>query len=71
MRPFGFVWKPVYQVTMKDVIKETGMSQGGIYRYYANFYDILFALIERESQYNDFRKNVDDLFDWPNTRNGS
>ena len=25
--------KPVYQVTMKDVIKETGMSQGGIYRY--------------------------------------
>ena len=55
--------KPVYQVTMKDVIKETGMSQGGIYRYYANFYDILFALIERESQYNDFRKNVDDLFE--------
>ncbi len=37
--------KPVYQVTMKDVIKETGMSQGGIYRYYANFYDILFGLL--------------------------
>lgn len=37
--------KPVYQVTMKDVIKETGnMSQGGIYRYYANFYDIFICL---------------------------
>lgn len=55
--------KPLYHVTMNDVIKETGMCQGGIYRYYANFHDILFALIERESQYDDFRKNVDDLFE--------
>lgn len=28
--------KPVMMVTMQDVIEETGLSQGGIYRFYKN-----------------------------------
>lgn len=27
--------KPLYQITMRDIIKKAGFSQGAIYRYYA------------------------------------
>lgn len=37
--------KPVMMVTMQDVIEETGLSQGGIYRFYKNLDEILSAMI--------------------------
>lgn len=40
--------KPVYEVSMRDIISESGFSQGGIYRYFSNIDDILVELINRE-----------------------
>lgn len=37
--------KPVLMVNMQDVIEETGLSQGGIYRFYKNLDEILSAMI--------------------------
>ena len=31
-----FQRKPAYSVTMKDIVKESGLSQGGVYKYYSN-----------------------------------
>ncbi|MCR4939270.1 MAG: hypothetical protein K5930_04060 [Treponemataceae bacterium] len=37
--------KPVEMVTMTDLIQETGLSQGGIYRFYKNLDEILCDMI--------------------------
>ena len=37
--------KPVEMVTMMDVIEETGLSQGGIYRFYKDLDNILSDVI--------------------------
>ena len=37
--------KPVSMVTMTDIINETGMAQGNIYRYYTDLDDIFSAMI--------------------------
>ena len=29
--------KPVYDVAMTDIVTETGMSQGGVYKYFNNY----------------------------------
>jgi len=52
--------KPLYEVSMRDVISETGLSQGGIYRYYSNLDEILVELINRESVLYDTTKLVDE-----------
>lgn len=45
--------KPVEMVTMLDVIEETGLSQGGIYRFYKNLDEILSAMISNlRTSYN-------------------
>jgi AcrR family transcriptional regulator len=54
--------KPLYEVTMRDIIEEIGISQGGIYRYYANFHDILFDLIDRETKDINLREKADVIF---------
>lgn len=41
--------KPMHEVSMRDVITESGLSQGGIYRYFSNLDDILIALINWKS----------------------
>ena len=41
--------KPLYEVSMRDIIAESGLSQGGIYRYFPNLTAILTALINRDS----------------------
>ena len=51
--------KPLYEVTMRDIIEEIGISQGGIYRYYAHFHDILFDLIDRETRDMNLREKTD------------
>ena len=45
--------KPVEMVTMMDVIEETGLSQGGIYKFYKNLDDVLSDMIAgMRSDYN-------------------
>lgn len=44
--------KPLYEMTMLDVIKEAGLSRGGIYRYFSDIDDVLVALINRETKNN-------------------
>ena len=45
--------KPVGMVTMTDVIEESGLSQGGIYRFYKDLDEILRdMIIEMRAQYN-------------------
>ena len=39
--------KPVEKVTMMDVIEETGLSQGGIYRFYKDLDEILSDMVTR------------------------
>lgn len=38
---------PLFQLSMRDIIKKTGFSQGAIYRYYANIDEIFIDLINR------------------------
>lgn len=54
--------KTVSTVTMQDIINETGLSQGGIYRFYRDideiFKDMLIELRERAS----IKKEIDEIF---------
>lgn len=40
--------KPLYSVTMKDIVTESGMSQGGVYKYFPNI-DAVFVSILNEA----------------------
>ena len=40
-----FLRKPAYSVTMKDIVKESGLSQGGVYKYYSSIDEIVVALL--------------------------
>ena len=42
-----FSKKPSYTVSMKDIIKESKLSHGGVYKYYSNIDDIIIALINK------------------------
>lgn len=41
--------KPLYQITMRDIIKKMGVSQGAIYRYYSGLEEIFMELMNRET----------------------
>jgi AcrR family transcriptional regulator len=53
--------KPLHQVTMKDIIRESGVSQGGIYRYYKSIDEILVEVINRSSSNIDNKKVIDSI----------
>ena len=59
--------KPLYEVTMKDIIEETGLSQGGIYRYYNNIHEIFFALADKETRDKQLREKTDAVLSSANT----
>lgn len=40
-----FLRNPAYSVTMKDIINESNLSQGGVYKYYSNIDDIVVSLL--------------------------
>ena len=54
-----FLRKGVHNTTMEDVISESGMSKGGVYRYYKSTSDMLFDLMEDGCEY---RYNIVDNF---------
>lgn len=53
--------KPVYYIRMQDIIFESGLSQGGIYRYYKNIDDILFSLMKRGAKNMDVKGPMDSI----------
>ena len=61
--------KPLHQITMKDVIRESGISQGGIYRYYKNIDEILVDVMNKSFSNIDFRQMVNNVI--INSKNSS
>ena len=53
--------KPLYLVTMRDVIKKAGFSQGVIYRYYANLDEIYVDYINKHTIFNVLEQRIDTL----------
>lgn len=53
--------KPLYLVTMRDIIKKAGFSQGIIYHYYASLDEIYVDYINRSTTYNLLETNIDIL----------
>lgn len=53
--------KPAYDVTMTDIVSETGMSQGGVYKYFNNIDKVLAALIDRANAQGNYREQIDEI----------
>jgi AcrR family transcriptional regulator len=51
--------KPIYLVTMKDIITEAGLSKGGIYLYFADIDELLVEVINRCNPEADYRDKID------------
>jgi AcrR family transcriptional regulator len=51
--------KPMHTVSMREIITESGLSQGNIYRYFSNLDDILVELINQKSTIYDIKELVD------------
>lgn len=54
--------KPVGMVTMTDIINETGMAQGGIYRYFEDIDDIFRAMILDIRESYSITEQTDEIF---------
>lgn len=56
--------KPVYSITMQELINETGMSQGAIYRYYSDIDQVLKDLwCELNQQEIQVKKEIDEVLE--------
>ncbi|MBP5605414.1 MAG: TetR/AcrR family transcriptional regulator [Ruminiclostridium sp.] len=55
--------KPVYDVTMSDIVAETGMSQGGVYKYFNNIYSVYAALIDEANSFGSQIGRIDEVMD--------
>lgn len=55
--------KPVYDVTMTDIVTETGMSQGGVYKYFNNIDLVLAALIDRANLQGNYMEQIDEIME--------
>lgn len=53
--------KPLYLITMRDIIKKAGFSQGAIYRYYSNIDEIYIDFINKNITYNLLEQKIDAL----------
>ncbi|MFW6288114.1 MAG: TetR/AcrR family transcriptional regulator [bacterium] len=53
--------KPLYEITMTDIIKETGLSQGGIYRYFSNLDEILIEVINKANSNINYKDDIDEI----------
>ena len=53
--------KPAYDLTMSDIVAETGLSQGGVYKYYGNIDLVLAALIDRANTQGDYFSQIDSV----------
>ncbi|MFJ7953897.1 TetR/AcrR family transcriptional regulator [Lysinibacillus sp. NPDC096418] len=55
--------KPLHEITMRDIIKASGISQGGIYRYYADLDEILVEIINQTNANADYKQAVDAIIE--------
>jgi len=53
--------KPLYQITMRDIIKKGGFSQGAIYRYYRNIDEIYVDLVNKNTAHGFLEPKIDTL----------
>lgn len=54
--------KPVSTVTMTDLINETGMAQGGIYRYFKDIDEVFSAMLLDLRESYSIKDGVDEIF---------
>lgn len=55
--------KPAYDVTMSDIVAETGMSQGGVYKYFNNIDLVFAALIDKANSQNNHAAQIKEIMD--------
>jgi AcrR family transcriptional regulator len=53
--------KPIYLISMRDIIKKAEFSQGVIYRYYSNLDEIYIDFINKHTTYNLLEEKIDAL----------
>lgn len=56
-----FKVKPLYEMNMMDIIKEAGLSKGGIYRYFSDVDEVIAEIINRESSRYDYKCDIDNV----------
>lgn len=56
-----FTQKPVFAVTMQDIINSVGFSQGAIYRYYKDTDDIIIDVYNRSFASIDYKDKLKDI----------
>lgn len=54
-----FMNKPLYEITMLDVVNKLGVSKGGVYRYFKDIDHIIITLVNRETEKMDYRADID------------
>lgn len=54
--------KTVCTVTMQDIINESGLSQGGIYRFYSNIDEILADVLDKIRKDASVNDKIDEIF---------
>lgn len=58
-----FQHKPLYEMTMLDVITEAGLSRGGIYKYYDNVDQVIVAMVNRVTAQNNLSQQIDQILE--------
>ena len=53
--------KPAYDVTMSDIVAETGLSQGGVYKYFNNIYSVFAGLIDKANLVGNQIEKIDEI----------
>ncbi len=53
--------KPLYTITIRDIIKKAGFSQGIIYHYYTSLDEIYIDYINKYTTYNLLEQNINTL----------
>ncbi|MDR1237051.1 MAG: TetR/AcrR family transcriptional regulator [Propionibacteriaceae bacterium] len=53
--------KPLYLISMRDIIKKAGFSQGVIYRYYANLDEVYVDFINKHTTASSLEQKIDAL----------
>lgn len=56
-----FLAKPLYKMTMKDVIRESGFSTGSVYSYFPNIDDVIVNLIDRFVSNTKLEQEIDEV----------
>ncbi|MBP5450857.1 MAG: TetR/AcrR family transcriptional regulator [Treponema sp.] len=53
--------KPAYELTMSDIVAETGLSQGGVYKYFDNIFSVYSALIDKANLEGNHTAKIDEI----------